>query len=261
MSKLYDDISPRFPTLAVLEDETRCLEKAPPWNASCPCSSWLDLAEIRLSDPHRAIDAIEHAAKMMLGDQNNDPKMLTYPRIEYYLWQIAKRIMIPSPKIPQPKKVKKILHVATELFHTGGHTKVLSSFVHSDKSDREHWFFRRGLPCNSPLHCSRNIALVEKLLPIPSEHIHHCHPEGEGFDFCANYLRNMSSWFDLVWHTFYSFLPLIFIHSFIPLPLIFIHSFIPLPLIFIHSFIPLPLIFIHLDRSSFMYTNSTRYLS
>ena len=125
IKQIYDEISPRFPTLAVKEGEKRCLQRAPPWDPTCPCSSYLDLAEMRLDDPPRAIEAIEKAAKAMIGDENKDPKMLHYPRIEYYMWKIAEKIMIPSPKVPNPKTVKKVLHVATELFHTGGHTKVI----------------------------------------------------------------------------------------------------------------------------------------
>ena len=123
------------------------------------------------------------AELIIAGKLNDDLKILSCPRIEHLIWKIAKKVMVPSAvERPRPKRIKHILHVATELFNTGGHTKALVQFIDSDTSDRVHWFFRRGLACLSPLACSRQEALARHLLPIPAERIFSCQP-GDTFKY------------------------------------------------------------------------------
>ena len=71
----------------------------------------------------RVANYVEHVAREMLGVDNTHPKLLSYPRLDYYLWYIANMTLIPVFK-PKPSVILKILHVATEIYYVGGHTKV-----------------------------------------------------------------------------------------------------------------------------------------
>jgi hypothetical protein len=68
------------------------------------------------------------------------PNVLHSMKIEGLLRKIARRALLPLPPLyyHPPQTVRRILHVATELYPIGGHTKALYSFIHNNLSERDH---------------------------------------------------------------------------------------------------------------------------
>lgn len=153
-----------------------------------------------------ALAKIEHTAESMtegvsLNLANHSPRILHYPRIERLVWRIANAHMEPTIKLPQPKKVTRVLHVATLLYIIGGHTRIMQNFIRSDKSSREHSAFIRHWDPNPKMSRS----FYQWLLNIPYERLHQCTFLPTAVDYylsCGKFLRNLSLSFDaIVTHT------------------------------------------------------------
>jgi hypothetical protein len=201
MHDIHRNLTQRFTSLNYNASLYRCFQRQPPWDKGCPGALQLMHVPKMLKEgkTHQAVMSLEYLAKMLLGEDNEDPKILQYPRIEYYLWQLARMTLTPTAKFIKPEKVKRVLHVATELFNTGGHTKVMQSFIHSDKSDREHSVFIRGLECRT-IQCIRFNGLYPMLFSfLPKERLYTCRAfSGDRIIHCSQVLRNLTASFDLV---------------------------------------------------------------
>ena len=51
---------------------------------------------------------------LLLIGAENEMRILSYPKIDYHIWQLANISLPPTVPIPRPTKVQRILHIITE---------------------------------------------------------------------------------------------------------------------------------------------------
>jgi hypothetical protein len=100
--------------------------------------------------------------------------------------------LLPYIKSSPVGKIQKVLHVATELYRSGGHSQVLKAFVLNDPT-REHHLFDHI----SKFKGSDQVRLVEYGMPFVKKNIHWCNAEILREE-CGMQLRKLAYHMDLV---------------------------------------------------------------
>lgn len=92
-----------------------------------------DLAEALL-DAGRFEDAVCAAAAGAVAATVRHPRLVASERLETLLSRVAARALTPLAPRSRPKSPRRVLHVATETYEVGGHTRVLWRWIARDAS-------------------------------------------------------------------------------------------------------------------------------